>query len=84
MASSTLDTALRPNSNPDLNHNPNPSPNLHPNPNPNPNSINIVVEGCAHGELDAIYASIRRIEEVQGIRVDLLICCGDFQAIRGR
>ncbi len=70
MASSAPETATEPNPNPD--------------PNPKSNYINVVVEGCAHGELDAIYASIRRIEEVQGITVDLLICCGDFQAIRGR
>ncbi|CAM9856153.1 unnamed protein product [Chrysoparadoxa australica] len=44
--------------------------------------LHIVVEGCAHGELDNIYASIQRIESDRGIRVDLLICCGDFEAMR--
>lgn len=39
--------------------------------------LRVAVEGCAHGELDAIYAALMR-----GPPVDLLICCGDFQAIR--
>eukprot|EP00033_Pygsuia_biforma_P002541 GCRY01002812.1.p1 GENE.GCRY01002812.1~~GCRY01002812.1.p1 ORF type:complete len:287 (+),score=26.69 GCRY01002812.1:52-912(+) len=44
--------------------------------------VKIVIEGCAHGELDNIYDSIRLLEEKQGTKVDLLICCGDFQAVR--
>jgi lariat debranching enzyme len=44
--------------------------------------IRIAVEGCAHGELDAIYATIAEMERVQGQKVDLLLCCGDFQSIR--
>jgi hypothetical protein len=31
-----------------------------------------------------IYASIRRIEQHTGQKVDLLICCGDFQAVRNK
>jgi hypothetical protein len=46
--------------------------------------LNIVVEGCCHGELDKIYASIARMEKAQGIKVDLLLCCGDFQALRSK
>jgi hypothetical protein len=46
--------------------------------------LNIVVEGCCHGELDKIYASIARMEEDQGVKVDLLLCCGDFQALRSK
>jgi lariat debranching enzyme len=42
----------------------------------------VAVEGCAHGELDLIYQSIQHSEKVNGIKVDLLICCGDFQAVR--
>ncbi|KAK3829388.1 MAG: DBR1-domain-containing protein [Benniella sp.] len=42
--------------------------------------MRIGVEGCCHGELDAIYSAI---EERQGDhKVDLLLVCGDFQAIR--
>ncbi|XP_024890903.1 lariat debranching enzyme isoform X2 [Temnothorax curvispinosus] len=44
--------------------------------------MRIAVEGCAHGELDIIYETIQEIEKVDGRKVDLLICCGDFQATR--
>lgn len=44
--------------------------------------MKIAVEGCAHGELENIYDTIQYLEEQQGIKVDLLICCGDFQATR--
>jgi len=39
--------------------------------------ITIAVEGCCHGELDAIY---KAIEESQR-SVDLLLICGDFESI---
>ena len=42
----------------------------------------IAVEGCCHGELDKIYETIQYIENKESIKVDLLICCGDFQAVR--
>lgn len=44
--------------------------------------MKIAVEGCAHGELDNIYASIKEVEEKENIKIDLLICCGDFQSSR--
>lgn len=44
--------------------------------------MKIAVEGCAHGELDKIYECIEALQEREGIKVDLLICCGDFQAVR--
>jgi lariat debranching enzyme len=44
--------------------------------------MKIAVQGCAHGELDKIYEAIQNVEERDGIKVDLLICCGDFQAVR--
>lgn len=40
------------------------------------------MEGCCHGELDAIYASIANTERVHGTKVDVLLICGDFQARR--
>lgn len=40
------------------------------------------MEGCAHGELDRIYDVIKSIEEREQQKVDLLICCGDFQSNR--
>ena len=42
----------------------------------------IAVEGCCHGELDNIYASIERTAATHGTKVDLLLICGDFQACR--
>ncbi|KAL6260610.1 hypothetical protein P5V15_008130 [Pogonomyrmex californicus] len=44
--------------------------------------MRIAVEGCAHGELDVIYETIQEIEKIDGRKIDLLICCGDFQATR--
>ncbi|KAI8813556.1 lariat debranching enzyme, C-terminal domain-containing protein [Cladochytrium replicatum] len=43
--------------------------------------MRIAIEGCCHGELDRIYASIRNLER-DNLKVDLLIVCGDFQSIR--
>ena len=44
--------------------------------------MRIAVEGCAHGDLDNIYAAMREVEANEGVPIDLLICCGDFQ-VRG-
>lgn len=41
-------------------------------------SVTVAVEGCCHGELDTIYATIAS----QPAPVDLLIICGDFQCVR--
>lgn len=40
------------------------------------------MEGCCHGELDKIYERIRSYELKNSTKVDILLCCGDFQAIR--
>nr|SVE79507.1 EOG090X06RW [Daphnia magna]SVE81333.1 EOG090X06RW [Daphnia magna]SVE83087.1 EOG090X06RW [Daphnia magna] len=42
----------------------------------------IAIEGCAHGELDQIYRSVENLSRQRNVKVDLLICCGDFQAVR--
>lgn len=47
-------------------------------------TMQIAVEGCCHGELDKIYECIQNIEKKDGRKIDLLICCGDFQAIRNK
>jgi lariat debranching enzyme len=39
----------------------------------------VAIEGCCHGELDNIYATLAHLEKAEGRKVDLLICCGDFQ-----
>lgn len=44
--------------------------------------MHIAIEGCSHGELDTIYRAIKRLEEIHKLKVDLLICCGDFQSVR--
>lgn len=46
--------------------------------------MKIAIEGCAHGDLENIYDTIKSLEEEQGIKVDLLICCGDFQSSRNQ
>jgi lariat debranching enzyme len=44
--------------------------------------ITIAVQGCCHGELDGIYATIQDSERRTGTVVDLLLVCGDFESIR--
>lgn len=44
--------------------------------------MRIAVEGCAHGDLDNIYATLQQLERMETVKIDLLICCGDFQAVR--
>ncbi|XP_071451969.1 lariat debranching enzyme [Hetaerina americana] len=44
--------------------------------------MKIAVEGCAHGELEKIYEAIEHLQQKEGIKVDLLLCCGDFQSTR--
>jgi lariat debranching enzyme len=41
-------------------------------------TFNIVVEGCVHGNLNRIYHEI----SCMNVPVDLVLLCGDFQAIR--
>jgi lariat debranching enzyme len=44
--------------------------------------VNVVCVGCTHGELDVMYAAVARLERETGLRADLVLCCGDFQAVR--
>ncbi|GAV90562.1 Metallophos domain-containing protein/DBR1 domain-containing protein [Cephalotus follicularis] len=44
--------------------------------------MKIAVEGCMHGELDNVYKTIQHYEITYNTKVDLLLCCGDFQAVR--
>ncbi|KAL8625307.1 hypothetical protein ACOMHN_030068 [Nucella lapillus] len=46
--------------------------------------MKIAVEGCCHGELDKIYETLQYLEKANNIKVDLLLICGDFQAVRNR
>ncbi|GFR89836.1 lariat debranching enzyme [Elysia marginata] len=44
--------------------------------------MRIAVEGCCHGELDKIYDTVTELERQKGFQIDLLLICGDFQAVR--
>jgi len=44
--------------------------------------MRIAIEGCCHGALDAIYQHIQTLETKNDYVVDLLLICGDFQAVR--
>ncbi|GAA5865870.1 hypothetical protein JCM8547_005741 [Rhodosporidiobolus lusitaniae] len=49
-------------------------------------SLRLAVIGCSHGTLDDIYASVLRSDEEAAALSqppsDVVICCGDFQAMR--
>jgi len=49
---------------------------------PTSTSICVAVEGCSHGELDSIYERLDHFEQKNATKIDLLICCGDFQSLR--
>ncbi|KAJ7507149.1 lariat debranching enzyme, C-terminal domain-containing protein [Mycena galericulata] len=48
--------------------------------------MRIAVVGCSHGGLDTIYKTIHRLDAETKrsgeLPVELLLCCGDFQALR--
>ncbi|KAJ2743252.1 lariat debranching enzyme [Coemansia sp. BCRC 34301] len=44
--------------------------------------LTIAVEGCCHGQLDDIYRHLGQQQQRLGKAVDLLVICGDFQAVR--
>lgn len=44
--------------------------------------MQVAVEGCCHGSLNTIYASLAQYESRHSRKVDLLLICGDFQALR--
>ncbi|KAL3869179.1 hypothetical protein ACJMK2_041890 [Sinanodonta woodiana] len=46
--------------------------------------MKIAVEGCCHGELDKIYETLEYIEKLHNYKIDLLLICGDFQAVRNK
>jgi hypothetical protein len=50
-----------------------------PGPWSNVTYLQVAIEGCCHGELDNIYATLEYMQKAKGQKVDLLICCGDFQ-----
>ena len=44
-------------------------------------SLQVAVAGCAccHGHLDGIYSTLLLAQEREGVSIDVLLCCGDFQ-----
>jgi len=44
--------------------------------------MKIAVIGCAHGEIDMILNNVKSYERLNNCKIDLIICCGDFQACR--
>ena len=44
--------------------------------------MKIAVVGCAHGEIEEMITQLQQWERNNHSKIDLLICCGDFQAIR--
>jgi len=44
--------------------------------------MRVAVVGCAHGELDAMYAALEEAAARGVARVDAVLCCGDFEASR--
>lgn len=41
--------------------------------------LNIGVVGCSHGDLDVIYETCLNYQDRNKCKLDLLICCGDFE-----
>jgi lariat debranching enzyme len=46
--------------------------------------MKIAVEGCMHGDIENVYKTLQHLEKTQNTKIDLLLCCGDFQAVRNQ
>uniref|UniRef100_A0A663E488 Debranching RNA lariats 1 n=1 Tax=Aquila chrysaetos chrysaetos TaxID=223781 RepID=A0A663E488_AQUCH len=44
--------------------------------------MKVAVAGCCHGALDKMYETLELLQQRHNVRPDLLLCCGDFQAVR--
>ena len=44
--------------------------------------VKVAVSGCVHGHLDAMYETLEKAEAYHRVKADVLLCTGDFQAIR--
>jgi lariat debranching enzyme len=45
-------------------------------------TLSVAVLGCCHGELEAVYNRIESHEKATDQKIELLVCCGDFQGLR--
>lgn len=48
------------------------------------NTVRVAIVGCLHGCLKDVYDAIEADEEKTGKKVDLLLCCGDFESVRDK
>ena len=48
----------------------------------NEEKINIIVTGCIHGCLDKMYNDIQDYSSSKKLKIDLVLCTGDFESIR--
>jgi len=44
--------------------------------------MHVLVAGCIHGKLSLLYETVEYYERNNSVSVDLVLCCGDFQAVR--
>lgn len=44
--------------------------------------MKVAVAGCCHGALDKMYETLELLQRRHNVQLDLLLCCGDFQAVR--
>jgi lariat debranching enzyme len=47
-------------------------------------TVRIAVVGCLHGHLKDVYDEIKANENKTGKKVDILLCCGDFESVRNK
>lgn len=47
----------------------------------NKSKLHIAVTGCIHGELNRLYSSLSDYEKQTKLKIDLVICTGDFQSL---
>ena len=45
-------------------------------------TLNIIATGCIHGTLDKMYKDIQDYEKEKKIKIDLVLCTGDFECMR--
>ena len=48
----------------------------------NKEKINIIVTGCIHGSMDKMYKDIQEYSSTNKLKIDLVLCTGDFESIR--
>ena len=46
------------------------------------NALNIIITGCIHGCMEKMYEDIQKYEKEKNIKIDLVLCTGDFECMR--